>query len=246
MSKGRVSKRRGFWSGVSDNFLTLLGARSTLSDPFLRHKLMYGAGSYAWGRMTSDVKDEIEKAVRHNARYAHAGYLPTDRRPMRIGDSVYDKDNSSDTIAVYREGDKFHVGLRGTKNGTDVITDINVAGSGIPYDHSRVREVDDLLDRLNADPDNSTLYGHSLGGSIATRISQRRQIPSHNFNTGSTPLGAQTSPYSHHYVIDGDPISNSMIGNVPSSNIKLYGRSRPDRNAHTIDQFIDDEWLSEE
>lgn len=237
MAIKKKQKKRGFWDRLKDGVLTIHGARNTVSDPFIGYKALRGVGGYVWGRTTTNRNNDIPLEVRNQARYAQASYLAPDQRAKRIDNAVYMGDLSSDTLAVYNDKGRYHIGIRGTANREDVISDINVAGtSGIGSEHSRVREVRGLLNRIKGTPSNTTLYGHSLGGSIATRVSDDTHIRSENFNTGSTFLNTQGNKYARHHLIDGDPISNSAIGNLPSDQVRVYRRDKK-HNAHTLDQF---------
>ena len=233
-------RKRSMWSKFKDGIMTIHGMHKTARDPYLAYRGLRAAFNYARGRATTSRLDTIPEDVRARSRYAQSSYVPVDKRAARLGNAVYLPGKSTDTVAVYRDGSRYHVGIRGTTDGEDVISDINVAGSdGIQSNHSRVREVRDLLKDLGGNRDNTTLYGHSLGGSIATRVSGDTGVPSENFNTGASPFGAQGNKYSRHHLIDGDPISNASIGSLPADQVTVYGRSNKKRNPHTIDQFAE-------
>jgi len=231
-------KKRGWWSRFKDGVRTLNGYREMASDPFLSEKLMWGGANYAWGNYNTKRQATIPDEVRSKSRYAQSSYLKPESRPAMIGDAIYDSSLSDEQTAVYREGDRFHLGLRGTVLGADdLVSDMSIVNGTFDKNHSRVRETLDLLKAIGATPDNTTMYGHSLGGAIATEASAVTGIRSENFNTGVSPTRFSSNKYAHHHLIGGDYLSNSAIGNIPKEHMTVYEPRNPSKNAHTIDQF---------
>lgn len=246
MPAGSVTKprKRGWWARFRDGMRTLNGYRDMASDPYLQEKLLWRGAKYAVGSYRTKREAEIPDEVRGQSRYARVSYLPETTRPATIGDAVYEPALSSKKTAVYREGDRYHVGLRGTVLGAeDLISDMGIVNGSFDKNHTRVRETLDLLKTIGATPENTTMYGHSLGGAIATAASAETGIRSVNFNTGASPVRFSSNRHAHHHLIDGDFLSNSAIGNVPGGQVTVYTPRNPNKTAHTIDQFAysDDE-----
>lgn len=182
----------------------------------------------------------ITDDLRSKARFAQSAYLPWDSRDHEVNGATYRPELSNDEVAVYTDGDgKHHISVRGTvPGGSDFSDDAAILSGGFDVGHSRVQDILGLVNELNDDTGNMTLYGHSLGGSIATLASKATGIKSHNFNTGSSPFRSFDDPNAHHYFIRGDPVSNTALGNIDADRYTMFNAAKPELSSHTIDQFL--------
>lgn len=231
---------RSFWRGLQDNMRTGYSMYKAFTSPVASARLAFNVANGMYNYGNADVSNEISDEIRAHARYANSAYVPWGERADELNDSTYRKELSNDEISVYTgKNGQHHISVRGTiPGGSDFSDDAAILSGGFDQGHSRVRDVLELIDELGADPQNSTLYGHSLGGSIATLASKATGIKSHNFNTGSSPFRSFDDENAHHYLVTGDPVSNTALGNIDSSRYTLFSRPKPDMNAHAIEQFM--------
>jgi len=243
---GRVGKakdqkraRRSFFSGAVDNVRTANAVWNMAMDPKVGATIGGNMLNSGIGYAMVDKRDGLDDEMRGRAKFAQAAYVPWKDRPDNINGAWYNIGKSNDEVAVYTdEKGNHHVASRGTVPGTsDFSDDAAIVASGFDKNHSRVQDVLGTIKDLHGDPTNTTLYGHSLGGSIASLASGETGIQSYNFNTGSSPLRGFDNANSHHFLIRGDPISNSALGNVDPSRMTLINRPNSSLDPHTINQF---------
>lgn len=91
--------------------------------------------------------------------------------------AVYVNPKDNDTIVAFR----------GTKDVSDLAPDLDIALGR--RSHPRFREAEELVDRVEKKYNKKAkLTGHSLGGTVADYVSQRRGNNATVFNPGSNPL----------------------------------------------------------
>lgn len=91
--------------------------------------------------------------------------------------AVYVRPGDNDTIVAFR----------GTKDYSDIAPDLDIAMGR--RSHPRFREADELVGRVESKYNKKAkLTGHSLGGTVADYVSQRRGNNATVFNPGSNPF----------------------------------------------------------
>ena len=91
--------------------------------------------------------------------------------------AVYVRPDTNETIVAFR----------GTKDVSDLAPDLDIALGR--RSHPRFREAEELVDRVEKKYNKKArLTGHSLGGTVADYVSERRGNNATVFNPGSNPL----------------------------------------------------------
>lgn len=139
----------------------------------------------------------------------------------------YDKDLSNDNEQVYYnpKQNKLLYTITGSHNLNDVGTDAYLAVGKIK-DTSRYKNAEIKLEKAKAkyQPSHTTISGHSLGGSIASKLSGDRII---TYNKGST-IGEKIIGNEDSYRTHGDVVS--ILNNKNTTTIH-------DKNKYYIPQL---------
>jgi hypothetical protein len=121
---------------------------------------------------------------------AEDAYQGVDNR-KDLGDYEYKKDLSDKRAAVYHnpKTNQSHIGFRGTADGKDAFTDVlDPRGNILTGTHAMnplYKSDVKLYDRVSAQHGGKvTVSGHSLGGSRAEHVSQKRNAEAQTFNLG--------------------------------------------------------------
>jgi len=194
-------------------------------------------------KVTQLSDDEILRAV-----LARESYQPPEQRKTKIKNYEYVPEFSNQDTALYRDPKNKHalVVYKGTNQIKDLLPDVAIAtgvqGKYLP--NSSFRDAAQQFEQIkNMYPGTYETIGHSLGGTKALWVGQQYQVPTHAFNPGYVSYTDDridvNNPLANVYTVQGDPISNSILGtNLP--NIKVLHPAsyyNPLKN-HTINAFI--------
>ena len=152
----------------------------------------------------------------------------------------YDKELSNDNQQVYYNKDKGHLmfSVSGTHNISDLGTD-SMLVLGKLKNTDRYRQADMTLKKAKAkyDPRFTTGVGHSLGGSIISKLSVDKAI---TMNKGAE-IGARTRNNETHIRTQGDIVSIFADANKNTTTIHSKNNSLFDpatwRRAHKTEQI---------
>lgn len=179
---------------------------------------------------------DLDAEAKLHARAAKAAYddLPSDKLP-----SGYQHERISPEMAVLKnpESKKAVIGIRGTKNIGDALTDVAVGLGDIRtterYKRTRA-EVERVKKELGPEYEVS-LAGHSLGGALAHHIADEFGMKGHVFNPASS-LGnvPQTEKVTAHMTVD-DPVS--MFYRTKGATNTYTNPDKGVLAAHTIDAY---------
>jgi hypothetical protein len=141
--------------------------------------------------MTSQATRDVDVELSGQA------YLAPEKRGDIVAGYRLDRGLSNKTTAVYSSlapGGAPKIAYRGTKGIEDLWPDVAVA-VGAPQLSSRFREAESTAraarTKYGVDP---SLTGHSLGGSVALRVSKTTGYKSNVFNPGSSVLEKGSVP----------------------------------------------------
>ena len=171
---------------------------------------------------------------------------PGNRKDM--GDFEYDGDMGDSEEGVWVSGSKAIIAYRGSVTAKDwLVSDVKIALGTEPSD-SRVQKSIRFYDEVKEKYPNKTivLTGHSLGGRIATLVSQATNSRVISFSTGcgmgcikdyqkcqgSNPPSWCGLKKSHR--IKGDPLSTADL----YGNVKVYDRRATAPHAHSMKNYI--------
>jgi len=144
--------------------------------------------------------------------------------------------------AVYFDGSKLTLAIKGTSSFKDIAPDLAIL-HGVTS-----ASLDKSLEKYRALKERFAfewaVTGHSLGGHKAMRIAQEFGDKSYAFNPGFVSFSEDNidTNYDGHnvFVVKGDPISNSILTRENPNLTVLESKSlRPSQN-HGIDNFIDE------
>jgi hypothetical protein len=120
----------------------------------------------------------------------------------------YDSMLSNSNVKVFHRpsDNKLLVGVAGTHNFSDVLTDINLAFGNLKGT-SRYKEAKDILKQAKTkyNPSETIVGGHSLGGSISQYIASKRD-KAVTLDKGAT-IGQKTRSNERAYRTEGDAVS---------------------------------------
>lgn len=179
---------------------------------------------------------DIDPESRLHAKAASLVY-DTEGKPIPEG---YDFDRVSAETGILRDSKNKRaiVGVRGTDNFDDALTDMDVMIGNIRntdrYKRSK-QEVSETVQRLRDDGYDVSLSGHSLGGALAHHLSDELGLQAHIFNplfqSENTPMNSNVVA---HMTVD-DPAS---LLYQTQGQVNLYQNPEPGvLNTHTINAF---------
>ena len=150
-----------------------------------------------------------------------------------INTRTYYNKNDNKVIQTYR----------GTSNISDVLTDYYVAFGGLDKTH-RYKETKQFYDKAKDKYKDSdfSLYGHSLGASLGSSISNDKTDKIHSYNKGSG-LFTTTKSNEKNYRTSGDLISLLSTNNkhkpinLKNSNSILNSLYKQVLNSHSIENL---------
>lgn len=138
-------------------------------------------------------------------------YLDKNGRSKHMGSYVYDNSLSNDEDMVYHDpiNNKLLIGYRGTSNLDDLTTDKHLAIGQI-RSTDRYKRSSDTHRRAKEkyNPKNTTLVGHSLGGSLSSAIGDDNdEIVSYNKGSGLLGNSTKTKNNERSYRMQNDYVS---------------------------------------
>lgn len=213
-----------------------------------------------------DLKPDEKEQIDFYAKIANASYVnPTKRAAYSITYGlkdkglVYDADSSDKYHSVYidTKNNKIVMSIRGTdlKHGmgeavSDLLTDAAVAFGATKGTKRYKRSENKLMELKEKYPDMEIeSFGHSLGGTIGANLSKKHGITSHNFNTGSGRIDANTvfkdfkeqkfhpeykERLNYYHTGDFDILSQTSLA-FPGTH-HIYERN-PDLSSHSLQNF---------
>lgn len=178
--------------------------------------------------------------IKLDAKLSNAAYSQT---PLVEG-WVRDKELSNENRSVYSKDGKAKVAFTGTNFKKkrwidDVGTDLLV-GLGLQDYSSRLRNAKKTaeLTAKKYGAENTSLTGHSLGGSQSAYVSRATGLKGSGFNSAWSPVDAlrkRTFSNFTNVTADGDIISNSGRGVKRTTNIRVKPKTK---NVHSLINFI--------
>lgn len=154
-----------------------------------------------------------------NAFVANEAYGNVDERATTVGSFSYRPEVSDSYHAVYHDPrtSQTMVGIRGTADFKDVLSDVSIVGGVEDMDprfRASERKLQEITDTLgHGDYGNVKVMGHSLGGQVVSRLVARhgqKGLEGHAYNPGSGPL--QTLSNSKCHIFNTEECSNQRAG----------------------------------
>jgi hypothetical protein len=214
----------------------------------------------------SELSQQERERVDFLAKLANSSYEKPERRPkydvnygFKDRGLIYDGDASDKYHAVYLDpkNNKVYVSIRGTQlnrgfgeSASDLLDDVAV-GVGAPAATRRYKDSEKkYLDLKKKYPDMEIeLVSHSLGGSVASELTKKYGVASHNFNTGSgvirpeTVYGSNFGGYApdyktktHYYNTDEFDILSETSKIRPGVH-HIYSK-KDDKSPHSLSNFF--------
>lgn len=195
-------------------------------------------------RHALDAHDKMNDSHKLNAKFARDVYHePGDRHS--IEGFNYQKNMSDRNSGVYLNDPdlKLILALKGTSNFADIGPDLFIIGGN--EDNSRrftqsLKKYDQVKNKF---PNHKIeVVGHSLGGTQAMFVGQKRDVENYAYNPGfnatSDDVIKTDHPKTNIVMVQGDPISNTiMVRDLNEKTVILPSVSvRPSKN-HSIDNF---------
>lgn len=213
----------------------------------------------------SNIKGGESKSERY-AIFANVSYLPKSKRQKFINEykkvswKVDNKLSNKYFTVLYNDKTKQSIiSVRGTdpKDIKDLKEDLLIATGTQRLLSSRLRSGKKLLDKVKTKyGDNIELTGHSLGGSIASQISNAEHLPAFVFNKGSSPVSNnllvdyynkvkcyftncdEKKDLTKSYHIKGDPVSITGALHEKPHETTEHVPKKEGKDPHTIENFI--------
>lgn len=181
---------------------------------------------------TKDLDDESKL----HAKAAKLAYndLPADKMPAGF---THERINPEISVLKNPTTKRAVIGIRGTANIGDALTDIAVGGGDIKNTerYKRTREqIQKIKNDLGSDY-NISLAGHSLGGALAHHAADEFGMSGHVFNPASSLGDVPKTDKITAHVTEDDPVS-MLYRHKGKTNIY----KNPDKGvlaAHTIDAY---------
>lgn len=213
---------------------------SAILSPTVGPQLISNLARAAYRYNTIRRQATVPPNIQQIATICSAAYIARGQRPSQLLGAEYNKELSSDEIAVYVMDDQWIIAVRGTVTSAfDMVDDLAIAAGGLSADSTRVNDLLKVIQKVKqAGARQIVLTGHSLAGAVCSIVTNITGIDSINFNIGSSPLGiGNISNRAQQHIISGDPISNTALGNMRGAQVVLYNIQKKHLNAHTIEQF---------
>lgn len=146
-------------------------------------------------------------------------YIDPNGRSKQLGDYHYDHELSNDENAIYynSKDNRLLVGMRGSANADDALTDVSLGAGQLRNTNRYKRSADKHRQAKNKYKGAKTVVvGHSLGGSLASAIGDDDDDII-TFNKGNTLLSNTTTTKKNEksYRVKGDVVSL-----IPDKNTK--------------------------
>jgi hypothetical protein len=178
------------------------------------------------------------------------GYMSKEKQEKKMGRRGYIRDNelsSGDHQAYYNpQTKKLLFNVTGTHDVADVVTDAYLAAGGLK-NTTRYKEADKMLKaaKNKYNVSSASVYGHSLGASIAGLISSKNDKVT-TLDKGAT-IGSRIRSNENAYRSSGDVVSLLNSGSTrmktlknKNSNLLANGLVGQTFKAHDIDNIKDD------
>ncbi len=175
---------------------------------------------------THDISD-FSKRERKGVDFAQASYQDPSKRKYKMHGYTYDKRYSTPKYAVYKRGDKFHIGIRGTvvdpktllDKDADLMQDMEILKGKFGTESTQVQNAQDLMDKIIADNPKSKgklqLAAHSLGARISLELLHAHPEyykDSVALAPGFSPLGTKVSQEHMKSLVQDNAGKNYIIG----------------------------------
>ena len=125
-----------------------------------------------FGAISKGVKKLFGSGNPKRRRFASIAY---DSKRPDVVDGYKKIDEDEDQVAYRDDAGNVKIGIRGTSNINDVMTDVNVLGGKKLEDTSRYKKSEDFINRIKEKykPTDISLSGHSLSGGIVNALSKK-------------------------------------------------------------------------
>ncbi len=165
-----------------------------------------------------------------------------------FGSAEYDGDLGDSEEGVWVTPSKVIIGYRGSATARDwMVSDVKIAMGTEPSD-SRVQKSIRFYEKVKEKYPNKTIVvtGHSLGGRIATLVSQAKGIKAITFSTGCgigcvkdyQKCQSSNRPswcgLKKSHRVKGDPLSTADL----YGNVKVYDKKAGAPHAHSMKNFV--------
>ena len=144
-------------------------------------------------------------------------------------------DEDEDNVAYKDDLGNIKVGIRGTSNLDDLKTDANILGGKNIEDTDRYKKSENFINRIKEkyNPSNISLSGHSLGGGIVNKLSQKFGYTGKAYNPFLTDK-SQISDKIVNVRSAFDPVSALVSKDIKTDYSKIDFNPL---KAHSISQF---------
>lgn len=189
------------------------------------------------------AKSSMNQKSKDMAWLARSAYNTPEKR-KDYQDYMYDHASSDVNHAVYhhKNNKRSVLSIKGTSALRDVLPDISIL-HGIQDKSPRFAKSLALYDKLQKEHSSIDVTGHSLGGTQAMWIGQKRNTNAFAYNPGFNAASDDRIETNHPkvkvHLVTGDPISNTILARPLNSNTVLLPSHsfRPSKN-HGIDNFV--------
>lgn len=178
------------------------------------------------------------------ALMADMAYKNPEKRMKKICEYNLMEKYNDETIVVYENGNEICISSRGTNKKCllDWTAVMNVVIGNIRTSDKFIETENRVKQIIKENPDYIPKFtGHSLGASVLNEISIDLKIPLTSFNRGNW-INSSDNNYNTDYVIKGDFVSNSILGQRKSNIHLFYPKYK--MASHTIQNFLKPEQIN--
>ena len=170
---------------------------------------------------------DLSKREKKGVQFAAASYIEPSKRKAKMHGYRYSTEYSSPKYAVYKRGDKFHIGIRGTTvdpktmldKGSDVMEDVDILKGKFGSESAQMKDAQALMDKIIQENPKSMgklqISGHSLAGRQVLELLHKHPKyykDSVAIAPGFSPIGSVDSQEHMKTLVQGHANKNFIIG----------------------------------